>query len=71
VRMEMKAEGKLEKEVFGEHYNTPAKVFGDAWDIFMVKAMNPEDDDDDDDDDEDEDEDDEEEGEEEEEDEEE
>jgi hypothetical protein len=68
VRMEMKAEGKLEKEVFGEHYNTPAKVFGDAWDIFMVKAMNPEDDDDDDDDDEDED-DEEEEGEEEEEDE--
>ena len=46
VRMEMKAEGKLEKEVFGEHYNTPAKVFGDAWDVFMVKAMNPEDDDD-------------------------
>ena len=53
VRMEMKDGGTLEKDgvVFGEHYNTPVKVFGSAWDLFMVKAMNPEEDDDDDDDD--------------------
>ena len=57
-------EGKT-SVVFGEHYNTPEKVFGQVWDDFMLRAMNPEDDDDDDDDDDDEEDDDEEEDEEE------
>ena len=62
VRLGM--EGKT-SVVFGEHYNTPEKVFGQVWDDFMLRAMNPEDDDDDDDDDDDEEDDDEEEDEEE------
>eukprot|EP00554_Chaetoceros_debilis_P002996 CAMPEP_0194083208 /NCGR_PEP_ID=MMETSP0149-20130528/8509_1 /TAXON_ID=122233 /ORGANISM="Chaetoceros debilis, Strain MM31A-1" /LENGTH=153 /DNA_ID=CAMNT_0038765553 /DNA_START=47 /DNA_END=508 /DNA_ORIENTATION=+ len=52
VRLQMKADGTLEKEEFGVHYNTPEKIgFFAEWDKFQMKAANPEEDDDDDDDD--------------------
>ena len=50
ARLEMQAEGKLDKPVFGVHYNTPEALGleGD-WEKFWVKSTKPGEDDDDDD----------------------